>query len=246
MEELPVIYLSARNQPEDLAMGFETGANDYLTKPISKKELLARVTTHLELLDINRNLDRKVRERTEALREANRELERLATLDGLTGIPNRRRFDDELQRAWADHRRRSAPLSLIMADIDHFKRYNDTYGHQAGDQTLSSVAQTLLLSSQRTTDLAARYGGEEFVVLLPDTKLKEATRIAQKMNEKVGRLEIRHEASLVSDFVSISLGVASLVPDRDSAKSVLMDLADRALYEAKEKGRNQVAVAAGQ
>ncbi len=224
-------------------MGFETGANDYLTKPISKKELLARVTTHLELLDINRNLDRKVRERTEALRAANRELELLAALDGLTGIPNRRRFDDEFDRSWADYRRREAPLALILADIDSFKLYNDTYGHQAGDDALASVAQVVFQSSQRATDFAARYGGEEFVVLLPDTELHDAVRIAESMNEKVGQLKIPHQSAEAGEWVSLSLGVASLIPHRDLQKSVLLDLADRALYKAKENGRNQVAVA---
>ncbi|MEZ5312321.1 MAG: ATP-binding protein, partial [Thermoanaerobaculia bacterium] len=167
--DLPVIYLSAKNQLRDLIAGFETGANDYLTKPVSKAELLVRVRTHLELLDVHRNLERRVAERSDELFQANEQLARLASLDGLTRLAHRRIFDETLARSWAEHQRRGAELSLLLLDVDFFKRYNDHYGHQQGDAALQAVAGALARALDRASDLAARYGGEESVVVLPDT-----------------------------------------------------------------------------
>jgi diguanylate cyclase (GGDEF)-like protein len=236
---MPVIYLSAKNQVRDLLTGFETGANDYLTKPITKAELLARVRTHLELLDVHRNLERKVAERSEELQRANEQLARMASVDGLTRIANRRVFDESLARAWADHRRRGAELSVILTDVDCFKKYNDHYGHRRGDDTLVAVAACLSDSLKRSGDLAARYGGEEFAVLLPDTSSVGAADVARAVLEAVRGRGIPHAASEVSDRVTVSLGVATLVPRPVLEPSRLVELADRALYRAKQGGRDR-------
>jgi diguanylate cyclase (GGDEF)-like protein len=240
--DMPVIYLSAKNQVPDLVAGFESGANDYLTKPITKAELLARVRTHLEILDVHRNLERRVRERTEDLQVAHLELERLASLDSLTRIANRRIFEETLSRVWADHQRRGAELSIILLDIDYFKGYNDRYGHQAGDEALRAVATALTRALKRSTDLPARYGGEEFGVVVPDTSSAGAAAIAGVIRQAVLDLEISHAESEVDDVLSISLGVATLIPRPNQGPAALVERADRALYRAKKAGRNRVEV----
>ena len=239
--DLPVIYLSAKNQLRDLLAGFETGANDYLTKPVSKAELLARVRTHLELLDVHRNLERKVAERSDELFRANEQLARLASLDDLTRIANRRTFDESLARTWAEHQRRGAELSLLLFDVDYFKRYNDCYGHQQGDAALLAVAGALVATLDRATDLAARYGGEEFAVVLPDTPSTGAITIARRIAEAVRALGLPHERSDASDRLSVSIGVATIVPRPTLGPERLIELADQALYRAKKGGRNQIA-----
>lgn len=241
--EMPVIYLSAKSRSGDLVTGFESGANDYLTKPVARAELVARVKTHLELLDVHRNLERRVAERTEDLRQANAELERLASLDGLTRIPNRRTFDATLERRWAEHRERGAPLAIVLCDVDDFKRYNDHYGHQRGDDALVAVAAALSGALRRAEDLAARYGGEEMVVLLPDTDAESAARLAGDLLAAVRALAIPHSASRAADHVTLSVGVAAVVPAAGSAPAELVERADRALYRAKERGRDRVEVA---
>ncbi|MGE0639398.1 MAG: diguanylate cyclase [Thermoanaerobaculia bacterium] len=239
--DLPVIYLSAKNQLRDLIAGFETGANDYLTKPVSKAELLVRVRTHLELLDVHRNLERRVAERSDELFRANEQLARLASLDGLTRLANRRIFDETLARTWAEHQRRGAELSLLLLDVDFFKRYNDHYGHQQGDAALQAVAGSLAEALDRASDLAARYGGEEFAVVLPDTPASGANLIATRVVEAVHALGLPHERSDASDRLSVSIGVATLVPRPTLGPEHLIELADRALYRAKEGGRNRIA-----
>ncbi len=239
--QMPIIYLSAKNQVRDLLEGFDTGANDYLMKPITKSELLARVRTHLELLDVHRNLERKVAERTEELRDANEKLEQLAALDGLTGISNRRIFDERIEVLWRDHIRREAPLSLLLIDVDHFKSFNDRYGHQRGDTTLVAVARAVVDSMRRASDLAARFGGEEFAVILPDTDEDGAMRIAETVLHAARSLEIEHEESSFG-IVTLSIGVASMNPERGGELSALIGRADQALYSAKQKGRDRIEV----
>jgi two-component system cell cycle response regulator len=174
-----------------------------------------------------------------ALQEANRKLELLANLDGLTQIANRRRFDDYLSLEWQRHQREQHPLALILIDIDYFKRYNDGYGHQGGDDCLIRVAQAIAQVPQRPTDLVARYGGEEFVVILSNTDTKGALKVAQTIQEAIANLEIIHENSDVSNFVTLSMGVASLIPTLALSPEVLISHADQSLYVAKQKGRNQ-------
>lgn len=178
----------------------------------------------------------------QSLQVANAELEQLATLDGLTQIANRRKFDDYLVQEWQRALRSQQPLSLIMFDIDSFKRYNDYYGHQTGDTCLIKIAQAVQATVQRVTDLVARYGGEEFVVILPDTNLPGAIAIAEQVRQAIKALAIPHAYSDVSAFISVSLGIASLVPTPTELPKQLIASADRALYMAKQQGRDRYAI----
>jgi diguanylate cyclase (GGDEF)-like protein len=193
-----------------------------------------------QLHERQKKLERLVGERTSELAEANRKLERLATVDGLTGVANRRLFDNVLAREWARSRRTERPLSLIMIDIDFFKDYNDSYGHLAGDDCLKKVAETLAWLAARTTDLVARYGGEEFAVILPETTADDAASMAKRMRHEVEALCIEHTGSAIGECVTISAGVATAVPDPQASPDELVSQADDALYKAKEGGRNRI------
>lgn len=187
----------------------------------------------------------KLQQKTEmALRQANKKLKVQATRDGLTGVANRRKFESELKREWQRLQRERQPLSLILCDVDHFKKYNDTYGHQAGDKCLSYVAAALQRAVKRPADLVARYGGEEFAVLLSDTSLAGAERIAGDLRRAVENLGIPHAGSPIGTGVTISLGVCTLVPSPQSSVEALLRKADEALYNAKNAGRNR-AIAIG-
>jgi diguanylate cyclase (GGDEF)-like protein/PAS domain S-box-containing protein len=192
------------------------------------------------LSDYRHHLEEQVQERTLALQQANQELERLATLDGLTHIANRRRFDLYLEQEWQRSARDQQPLSIILCDVDYFKRYNDCYGHQAGDYCLQLVAKGMSNTIKRPADLLARYGGEEFVVLLPNTNQLGAMQVAEDLRLGVERLKLGHEESAISDYVSISVGVATIFPIAENSPNRLIELADRALYQAKQQGRNRV------
>ncbi|MEQ8467295.1 diguanylate cyclase [Coleofasciculus sp. E1-EBD-02] len=176
------------------------------------------------------------------LEVANLQLEELAKSDGLTGVANRRRFDDYLQTCWKQHCVGNSWLSLIMCDVDCFKYYNDTYGHQAGDDCLREVASAIQRQVKRPADLVARYGGEEFVVILPLTPLDGAIQVAQAIAEAVRTLNIPHATSFVSHCVTLSLGVASTIPNPRRSPTTLTAAADAALYQAKSAGRDRVVV----
>ncbi len=175
----------------------------------------------------------------EQLKAANEKLKMLSVMDGLTRISNRRRFDEYLDAEWRRHYRDKEQLSVILCDIDFFKLYNDNYGHQAGDECLIKVAGAIAASAARAADLAARYGGEEFALILPHTDASGAMAVAETVRESVQNLKIEHEMSKVSTHVSLSLGVATMVPDEGYQAEDLVALADKALYEAKENGRNK-------
>jgi diguanylate cyclase (GGDEF)-like protein len=209
-----------------------------------------------QLQEYSRSLEQKVTERThelqveiqqrlqaeEALQEANQELRRLAFLDGLTQIPNRRWFDQRFMQEWARLKREGNSLSVILCDVDYFKQYNDTYGHQTGDDCLRDIARALSIAARRPSDLVARYGGEEFVVLLPNTDLAGAMEVAQAMRSFIHELKIPHRKSSISNLVTMSFGIASVVPtDAMMPEHILID-ADRGLYQAKEDGRDRVAI----
>lgn len=219
---IPVIFITTMGHEADETRGFEAGAVDYITKPFSKAIVKARVKTHLEL-------------------KRNRDIfETLSSLDGLTGIPNRRRFDETLDMEWRLAVRESAWLSLIMIDIDYFKKFNDQYLHLAGDDCLRRVAKTLAESVKRPMDIVARYGGEEFAVILPRTAVEGAKQVAETMQENISSLNIPHTRSPVNNFVTISLGVAAVIPSVRLSPNVLIKAADKALFKAKEQGRNRV------
>jgi diguanylate cyclase (GGDEF)-like protein len=176
------------------------------------------------------------------LEEANGKLQHLAAIDSLTQVFNRRSFDEYLKREWLQTMHEQAPLSLILCDVDFFKRYNDTYGHLAGDDCLRAVASTLSKVVQTPTALVARYGGEEFAVVLPNTDALGATLIAQRIRSEVQALQIAHANSEVSEWVSLSQGIASLVPNSSLMVETLISVADRGLYRAKAEGRDRIIV----
>ncbi|MFH1674775.1 MAG: diguanylate cyclase [Pseudomonadota bacterium] len=236
LEDLPVIMVTANADDDSLKQAFEVGAIDYVTKPINKVELLARVRSSLKL---KHEMDRRM-ELARQLEEANRQLERLTLIDGLTGIANRRHFDEFLDEEWRRNMRDKKHISIIMADIDFFKDYNDTYGHQAGDDCLKNVAAVLGSIARRPGDLVARYGGEEFAIVLSGTDMKFAGMLAETMRTKIEEEKIPHLGSQVADHVTVSLGVASLFPECGTSASDLIKATDKALYQAKNEGRNQV------
>ena len=184
--------------------------------------------------------ERKYAENT--LKEANDRLERLSAIDGLTGVANRRCFDQTVQREWTRLQRTKDFLSLIMCDVDFFKLFNDTYGHQAGDDCLKAVAMTLQANARRGADCVARYGGEEFAVILPVTGKKSAIHVAEKIRQTMEKMAIAHSKSSVAPCVTLSLGVATVVPNNQETPESLIKCADMALYLAKSSGRNRVVV----
>ena len=173
------------------------------------------------------------------LQKANERLKMLSVMDGLTKIPNRRRFDEYLDAEWQRHYRDKKPISVVLCDIDFFKLYNDNYGHQAGDDCLQKVAKSINDSAQRSTDLAARYGGEEFVLVLPNTDADGAMAVSETVRSNIMNLKLPHAKSKVCDHVTLSLGVATMIPNADNSAEALVELADEGLYESKENGRNQ-------
>ncbi len=175
-----------------------------------------------------------------ALAIANQELQRLALLDGLTQVANRHRLDEYLLQEWKRLTREQAPLSLILCDIDYFKRYNDRYGHPSGDECLKRVAQGIRRVIRRPADLVARYGGEEFVVVLPNTNSEGAIHVARVIQKQIQQLKIPHEQSSISRYVTLSIGVSCTIPEQGSSPELLVDAADKAMYEVKTRGRNAI------
>ena len=182
---------------------------------------------------------KKIEELHKEAEAAKKELERLATIDGLTQVANRRRLDEYLDRQWQQLALQKAPLSLILCDIDYFKRYNDTYGHQAGDDCLQKVARVISEAARQRGDLVARYGGEEFAVVLPQTPCSGAVTVANGIQERVKNLHISHRGSPLSDWVTLSLGVASTIPSGSEKPASLIAAADSVLYLAKDQGRDR-------
>lgn len=224
-------------------------------------DITQRKHTEQLLADYNRTLERQVRERTIALeqeiwerkraedaakaaeialRKANLELERLATLDGLTQVANRRRFDEYLSQEWRRMAREQQYLSLILCDVDYFKSYNDHYGHQAGDACLKRVAAAMRNTLKRPADLVARYGGEEFAIILPSTAMQGAITVAQAIQKAIKLLRLPHIQSQISDFITVSFGVSSIIPTHNLRAETLITTADEALYEAKKQGRDRI------
>ena len=241
LAEVPIVVLSAKEDPRLKAHAFAVGANDYVVKLPDELELVARVRYHSQAHIARMQRDeafRFLRESQQQLAEANIELHKLAALDGLTGIANRRRFDEALRTEWQRLQREHLPLALVMCDVDHFKLYNDSLGHQTGDVCLRKVAAVLTENLKRPADLAARYGGEEFAVLLPGTDLLGAATVAEACRGRLEDLNLPHPGG--TGRVTMSLGMAVLVPGPEHAPEHLVEQADRALYGAKQAGRNRV------
>ena len=246
--EVPIIFISILDEVMDKVKAFSLGGVDYITKPFHLEEVLVRIENQLtlrrlqkQLQEQNARLQQEICERQKAeaaLKSANLELQRFVNLDGLTGINNRRRFDEYLDQEWRRMTRERSPLSLVLCDVDCFKLYNDTYGHIKGDHCLKQVAQAISDTLKRPADLVARYGGEEFVVILPKTNAEGATKVAQTILLQIQQLQIPHASSYVSNYVSLSIGVASIIPTQKDSSETLVALADKALYQAKQQGRD--------
>ncbi|WP_434927400.1 diguanylate cyclase domain-containing protein [Shewanella sp. HL-SH2] len=217
-----VVFVTAHFDEELEVKGFQLGAVDFIHKPINSIITTTRVKNQFLL-----------KRQSDILRA-------IALLDSLTGLANRRQFERSLPESWRHCIRHNKHLSLVMLDVDFFKRYNDTYGHQEGDNCLRAVAQAIYGIALRPYDLVARYGGEEFVCILPDTDSEGAVSIAQKMVQAVQALAIEHTDSSISSTVTISAGVATILPTLDETWEQVLKEADMQLYQAKESGRNQV------
>ncbi len=240
-EWVPIIFLSSKEADQDLDRAIEAGGDDYLVKPVSFVVLNAKIRA-LQRLESMRS---KQLEMSRDLASANRELEKLSRQDGLTGIANRRYFDSYLVTEVRRGARERQPLSLILSDGDHFKAFNDCYGHQAGDDCLRRVAAALSSAGRRPADLAARYGGEEFAMVLPGTVLEGAVDVAQAVSRVIDGLAIPHARSAVDRKVTLSQGIVSLTPEKETSSEDLIQRADQALYMAKQQGRNRYIVFGG-
>ncbi len=219
--DIPIIFVTAHNDEAAETLGLELGAVDFISKPINPKIVRARVRTHLTL-----------KAQSDLLRQ-------WVYIDGLTGVYNRRHFDERLAAEWGRAVRGASALSVVLLDVDFFKRYNDRHGHQAGDDCLRRVAATLQAGIRRPGDLVARYGGEEFVCLLPDTDLPGAMLLAQQLGAAVHGLQIAHGDSVVAPVVTVSLGVCTQPGTAPGSAANLLGGADAQLYRAKSEGRNQ-------
>jgi diguanylate cyclase (GGDEF)-like protein len=219
--DIPVIFVTAHSDDAAEALGLELGAVDFISKPINPKIVRARVRTHLTL-----------KAQSDLLRQ-------WVYIDGLTGVHNRRHFDERLAAEWARATRSGSALSVVLLDVDLFKRYNDRHGHQAGDDCLRQVAAALRAGLRRPGDLVARYGGEEFVCLLPDTALAGAVLLAEQLGAAVQALHIEHGDSTVAAVVTVSLGVCTQAGNLPGSAADLLRAADAQLYRAKSEGRNR-------
>lgn len=236
-EWTPIIFLTSLDGEADLQEGIDAGGDDYLTKPVRRGVLSAKIKAMGRLHEMRDALQKT----TNALNKANAELQRLSALDGLTGIANRRRFDEALQAEWLRARRDCSAISLMLIDIDHFKQYNDSHGHPAGDECLRRVAQTLQGGVTRAGDVTARYGGEEFAVILPATPLSGALYVAGHLRASVEALNLPNTGARRNGKVTISVGLCTAVPNREMDALVLVSCADEHLYAAKRTGRNRIA-----
>ena len=219
---IPVIFISGLNSEGDEEKGLLMGAVDYIIKPFKAAIILARVNTHLQIV-------RQIRM-----------IERIGMVDALTDIPNRRCFDDRISIEWRRCLRTGSSLSLLMLDVDKFKNYNDTWGHPQGDVLLKSLSHIFVASARRPGDLAARIGGEEFSVLLPDTNIDAAIRVAEDIRSQVEHLRIPTADGVTITTITVSIGVGSCVPDKNVQISDFISETDKKLYRAKELGRNRV------
>ena len=221
-QSIPVIFISANDSHADEAKGLEMGAMDYITKPFSPPIVQVRVKNQL------------------TIKQKNDLLEKLVSIDGLTEINNRRFFDENITKEWRRTARSNEEMAMLIIDIDHFKLFNDNYGHRAGDECLKLVATTIKSLCQRGSDFVARYGGEEFTAVFSPCTLEDAIKQAERLQKAVYDLMIPHQFSPTSDYVTISVGVASSHSEGVDDENSLIEVADKNLYLAKEAGRNQV------
>lgn len=239
---LPFLLITPRQYAGRLTAQVWQSVDEVIFSPIEKPELFLRIESLLRVRGMSLQLKKQLNEEhllQQELEAKNKQLLTLATLDGLTQIPNRRSFDETLNQEWLRLCREQKSLHLILCDIDYFKNYNDTFGHLAGDECLIKVAQTLYEVVRRPADLVARYGGEEFAIILPNTSAEGAIYIAERIQEAIQELALPHSASLVSSSVTLSMGIAGGIPSCEDSPLSLIDISDQALYQAKMEGKNR-------
>lgn len=229
IERTPILMVTGLDDTESVDYAFEMGATDFIRKPIHWAVLRQRVRRLIQQSNLYQQLE-----------IANAELKTMAILDALTQLANRRYFDEYLDQQWSQMGNKQLSLALILCDIDFFKLYNDTYGHQDGDTCLKLVAKALKDEVKRVTDLVARYGGEKMAIILPDTNGEGAFFVAQQIRERIKSFEIEHCASPINQYVTLSLGVASVIPSSEDSPHNLIKFADQALYLAKQNGRDRI------
>jgi len=242
LADIPIIVLSSKEDAMIKRDAFATGVNDYMVKLPDTIELIARIRYHSRSYNNQLQRDaayRALRESQQQLQKSNFELQRLTNTDGLTGIANRRYFDDYLGAEWKRAKRMQEEIALLLIDVDNFKLYNDTYGHVAGDLVLKQVAKAMEASVVRSSDLSARFGGEEFSVILPTTSIEGARAAGEKVREMVESLQIDHVHS-ATGTLTVSIGAAAIIPQEEHNRSDLIHLADQRLYRAKQSGKNKV------
>ncbi|MGE6385067.1 diguanylate cyclase [Pseudomonas sp. NPDC078416] len=243
--DIPIIVLSTKEDPLIKSAAFAAGANDYLVKLPDNIELVARIRYHsrsyMTLLQRDEAY-RALRVSQQQLLDTNLVLQRLMNSDGLTGLSNRRHFDEYLELEWRRSTREQTQISLLMIDVDYFKAYNDAFGHLEGDEALRQVAKAIRANSSRPSDLPARYGGEEFALVLPSTSPGGARLLAEKLRQTIASMNIPHVAPSQGSSLTVSIGLATIVPQVGSHSRQLIQSADQGLYAAKHNGRNQVAV----
>jgi len=243
--DIPIIVLSTKEDPMIKSAAFAAGANDYLVKLPDNIELVARIRYHsrsyMTLLQRDEAY-RALRVSQQQLLDTNLVLQRLMNSDGLTGLSNRRHFDEYLELEWRRATREQTQLSLMMIDVDYFKAYNDNFGHLEGDEALRQVAKAIRASCSRPSDLPARYGGEEFALVLPNTSPGGARLLAEKLRQTVAGMNIAHIAPTAGSMLTVSIGLATVVPPVGGHSRQLIQSADQGLYAAKNNGRNQVVV----
>jgi two-component system chemotaxis family response regulator WspR len=243
--DIPIIVLSTKEDPLIKSAAFAAGANDYLVKLPDTIELVARIRYHsrsyMTLLQRDEAY-RALRVSQQQLLDTNLVLQRLMNSDGLTGLSNRRHFDEYLELEWRRAIREQTQLSLMMIDVDYFKAYNDNFGHLEGDEALRQVAKAIRASCSRPSDLPARYGGEEFALVLPNTSPGGARLLAEKLRQTVAGMNIPHIAPSEGASLTVSIGLSTVVPQVGSHSRQVIQSADQGLYAAKHNGRNQVVV----
>ncbi|MGC1310069.1 MAG: diguanylate cyclase [Phormidesmis sp.] len=257
---IPVVFVGIRDQASELVEVLRCGGSEYLQMPMAEEECWLRLARHLHAVRLVRKLEadkaslhqqiwtynhilQQHEQRQASLAKENQALQRMAFVDGLTQVGNRHSFNQQMPLLWQAAQQNQQPISLLLCDIDYFKRYNDSYGHPAGDACLQAVASSMVRGANRHSDQISRYGGEEFAILLPATDSKGARQVALAVQSELARIQLPHRASLVKPFVSLSIGICTLVPENpQQSYEILIHGADEALYTAKLRGRDRVVV----
>ena len=234
--EIPFIFLTTKSDTQSIVKGFQEGAVDYISKPFAKEELLARVHNHLQLLNALRTLQEKMDE----LKQSKKDLQKLSITDEMTKLYNRRYFNEVFKKELNRVKRGDKSISFLMLDVDHFKLYNDTYGHQEGDNVLLKIGEVLNSFSKRAGDFAFRLGGEEFGIIFHENSASQALKFANNLLKAIESLKIPHANNSVSEFITVSIGLVYKNIDKTTTVETIYKEVDDCLYEAKKSGRNRV------